>query len=210
LDEDLAARIPSLHVVVQNAPPDADPHLTIDGVAIPAAAVSAPIKLDPGHHVVAARDARAEVDVAERETKSVTLTLRAIAATTLQPSPGEPLPPPAGEPPRTMRTLAIAGFAVGGAALAAGAITGLMSIQKTSTVKAACNGNECPTSSASDLDSARSAATISTIAFVTGGVGLAVGVSALLIGDKPSTEPTTTAKVTPWIGPGSAGLSGTF
>jgi hypothetical protein len=109
-----------------------------------------------------------------------------------------------------MRTVAIAGFTVGGVALAAGAITGLMSIQKTSTVKTACNGNECPASSASDLDSARSTAAISTIAFVTGGVGLAVGVSALLIGDKPSSEPATTAKVSPWIGLGSAGVRGTF
>jgi hypothetical protein len=86
-----------------------------------------------------------------------------------------------------------------------------MSMQKTSSVKTTCNGNECPPSSASDLDIARSTATVSTIAFVAGGVGIAVGVSALLIGDKRAAEPApTTARVTPWIGFGSAGVSGTF
>jgi hypothetical protein len=79
LDGELAARIPSIHVVLVNAAND--PRLKIDGVAIPIEAAAAPIKVDPGRHVVEAGPgigaARVELTIAEREDKPVTLTLPA-------------------------------------------------------------------------------------------------------------------------------------
>jgi hypothetical protein len=229
LDGELAARIPSLRVVLVNG--SRDPRVRIDGVAIPADAAAAAIKVNPGRHVVeaggvtGAGSARAEVTVAEREDKPVTLTLPAPASEASDPRP----PATDAAPPRsqshTARTIGIVGFGAGGVGLIVGSITGLLSIQKTNALKGGCDGNQCPPTSGGDLDAARSMATVSTLAFVVAGVGVGVGVGALLIGDKsggdksggPDESGKQTARgtsdslrVTPWIGLGTAGLRGTF
>jgi hypothetical protein len=50
---------------------------------------------------------------------------------------------------------------------------------------------------------------VSTIAFIAAGVGAAAGIVGLAIHPHEEGAPTaTTAWVTPWIGPGGAGLSG--
>ena len=211
LDGELASRIPSIRLVLENA--TGDPHVRVDGIAIPAAAASAPIKLDPGRHVVEAGEgaggARAEVTLAEREDRPVTLTLHPVA-----PEPAASAPPPAEPAPprprsRPARAIAIAGFGAGGAGLVAGSIAGFISIQKTSALKGTCDGNRCPPAAAGDLDTAHSTATVATLAFVAAGVGVAVGVGALLVGDPPA-DTVGRARVVPWIGPGMAGLHGTF
>jgi hypothetical protein len=215
LDDDLAGRIPTLRLVLSNAPPD--PHVTVDGVAIPAEAASAPIRVDPGHHVVTAGKggaAHAELDLAERELRTISLALPAEEA----PPPVAAAEPASGsephDPPRVARAIAITGFGVGAAGLAVGAVAGLMSIQKTNALKATCGpSNTCDPSTAGDLDAARSTATISTVAFVAGGVGLVVGLGAVVLGGRrPPEAPRTSAgvSVTPWIGPGTAGLRGSF
>jgi hypothetical protein len=216
LDGELAARIPSLHVVLVNAA--REPRVRIDGAAIPADALSAPIKVNPGRHVVEAgagsASARAEVAVAEREDKPVTLTLPSVPAE--KETADEAAPPVAAPPPsHTARTIGVVGFGVGGAGLVVGAVTGLLSLQKTNALKSACDGNQCPTSSGSDLDTARSMATVSTLSFVVAGIGVGVGGGALLIGDKHGGESSPAnahakPEVTPWIGLGAAGLRGTF
>jgi hypothetical protein len=72
------------------------------------------------------------------------------------------------------------GFVVGGigvAGLAVGAITGLIALGKNNDSKQACpNDGACASSDAVDAaDSARQFGTISTIAFIAGGVGAALG-----------------------------------
>ena len=220
LDDDLAGRIPTLRVSLSNR--TADPHLTVDGVEIPADAASSPIRLDPGHHVITAGEkgaARAEVDLAERDAKTISLALPAeSAATPPVEASVNPEPPAATRPeephPHTARTIALASFGVSAVGLAVGAVTGIMSIQKTNQLKSACDGNTCPSSSAGDLDSAHSTATISTAAFIVAGVGVGVGIGALLLGDRHSPDttpaPQTGMRVTPWLGLGSAGVRGSF
>jgi hypothetical protein len=216
LDDDLAGRIPSLHVSLSNRPED--PHLTVDGVEIPAEAASAPIRLDPGHHVITAGakgTARAEVDLAERDTKTVSLALPAEPAESkAAPAANADSESATHESSHTAGTIALASFGVGAVGLAVGAVTGIMSIQKTNQLKSACAGNTCPSSSAGDLDAAHSTATISTAAFIVAGAGVAVGVGALLFGNRHSPDataaPQTGLRVTPWVGLGSAGLRGSF
>jgi hypothetical protein len=209
MDGDLAARIPSLRLIVENAPPE--PHVRVDGVEIPADALTVPMKVDPGHHVVEGGSgaARAEVTLAEGENRSVTLTLPPlpVASASVASFATEPEAQKPGS--HGSSVLAIAGFTTAGAGLAVGSLSGLFSMQKTSALKGVCDGDQCPASSASDLHAAHTLATVSTAAFVVGGVGLGVGVVALVFGSK-SPEATARAQVTPWVGLGSAGVRGSF
>ena len=82
------------------------------------------------------------------------------------------------------------GFVIGGigiAGLAAGAVTGLIAIGKNNDSKKACpDSGVCTSKDAVDAaDSAKTFGTVSTIAFIAGGIGLAVG--ATLVLTAPST-----------------------
>ena len=127
-----------------------------------------------------------------------------------------PPPPPTGgntEPPKpeapssdshpgsTQKTIGWVGIGVGGVALAIGAFYGIK------TFSSPCaNGKKCPTADQTD---ANRSGTISNIAFVLAGIGVIGG--GVLILTAPS-APQTQAKivVSPQIGAGWAGLTGTF
>jgi hypothetical protein len=116
--------------------------------------------------------------------------------------------------------LPLVAFGVGGVGLIAGGITGAMASSDHSTLQNECKiqGNICPPSAKSDLDSYHTMAGISTIGFIVGGVGVAAGVVLLLIAPKAeapvnvNAEPPKTSGVkwSPYVGPGSAGVAGTF
>ncbi len=206
LDDDLVKRIPTLHIDLRNATQPAA--VSLDGVVLPAEAASAPLKVDPGNHVVLAGEgsarARAEVSIAERETKTVTLTL---SPSTDASNVTEPSAPAASG---HSHALLFTGIAVAGAGVAVGTITGVMSLSKTSAIKQSCAGNVCPATSSDSLASAHTTATVSTIAFAVAGAGALVAIGSLLFA--PSDPPAASAglHVAPWIGVGSAGLHGSF
>lgn len=215
LSDDLESRIPAVQISLKNVPEGAAPTVTVDGATLPAAALDLPRKLNPGHHVITAHagtsDGRVEVDVRERETKPVAVELAppAVAAA----------PAPAVEPPsdKKSHTLTYVAFGVGAAGLVVGSITGLMSISKTGGLKDQCPSNQCPGSTydsqsfQDDKSSAQTTGTISTVAFIVGGAGVAVGVVSLFLGGKASaTTGKLTPTVSPWVGAGSAGLRGSF
>jgi hypothetical protein len=194
LNTELAARMPSVTVVLQNADPAQTPQITFDGEPVPAAAAQAPRKLNPGRHTIVVRvgtiEKHEEVSIAERETKTVTFDLKPPAA----PPPGD-----TGEPPPTAeggggggnalpKVLLFGGFGLAAVGVGIGSVTGLMSISKVNDVKKSCNGDICPPGSEPEIDSAKSLGTISTIAFIAGGVGVAAGDAGLLMGNGTSTE----------------------
>jgi hypothetical protein len=234
LDVSLAQRVPSVVIAVEGVPAGAAT-VRVDGEQIAAAAIGLPRKLNPGHHVVSARTADAEgsqeIDIAEKETKEVRLTLAATsppaataesaavpAATLLE---REPLTTPRSHSP-TLITWIAAG--VGGAGLLAGGITGLVSMSKTSSLSKECPMKQCMTSSAkSDFNSAQTLATVSNVGFIVGGVGAAFAVGSLVIGRSApagaaaASSPTQESpgghqglRVTPWVGLAEAGLRGSF
>jgi hypothetical protein len=51
---------------------------------------------------------------------------------------------------------------------------------------------------------------VSTVGFIVAGVGAAVGVVGLFVHPSSSPAPQQTGSISPWIGPGMAGASGTF
>lgn len=234
LAADLEPRIPTLQITVKHVPPGSTPAVEVDGVAIPAAAVGFPRKVNPGHHVIVATageaHAQAEADVVERESKGVLLDLPEIAATPTGPTPVEgPKPQPGHDeaPKKKFPVLAVVGFGVGIAGVAVGSVTGLMSISKTSSLKDQCPNDQCPASVydsdqfQSDKSTASTLGTISTISFIVGGVGIAVGVVGLVLPRGQASAHATTGSaertkpfLSPWISPapggGAGGLVGSF
>src|SRR5205823_5826961 len=69
--------------------------------------------------------------------------------------------------------LAFAGFGLGVLGLATGGVAGLLAIsKKTDTTERYCDGSSCPPAADHGLSSARTFATVSTIGFIAGAVGL--------------------------------------
>jgi hypothetical protein len=217
LDASLESRVPAVTVTVSGAAADTPLSLSVDGVAVPAAVIGLPRRLNPGHHVMVAStrtsEGREEVDVVEGEKKDVKIILapvatRPAAPTTPEVALAEP-PPPAPEAHRSYVLPAIS-FSVGGAGLVVGAVTGLLMLSKQSDLSTTCPNHVCGPSRYGDLDSANALATTSTVAFVVGGVGVVVGVVALLVGKPSATTAPARAAVQPWIGAGTAGVRGSF
>jgi hypothetical protein len=217
LSDDLEGRIPSIRVVVKG---EGTPIVTIDDIPLPAALVGLPRKINPGKHKVHVKvgDTERELvaEVFERELRDVPVDMN---ATTTTPPPPPPVDEPHRGPTRVLPlVLTIGGFGLAGVGVLIGSITGMMSISQTDTLKLACGGGRCPASRQGEIDSANSLATVSTISFVAGGVGVAVGVTGLvMLLTKPA--PTTTGAqnrplqqgwVRPWVGAGMGGIEGAF
>jgi hypothetical protein len=106
-----------------------------------------------------------------------------------------------------MRTLLWGSVALAGVGVVVGSVAGIVSLSQTSTARGACQGNRCPTSDQGQIDSAYTSANIANVAFVVAGVGAAGAVIAFLVGDRPSHAE---ARLAPWVGPGAAGVRGSF
>lgn len=238
LNDELGGRIPSLTVDVKNVPDGKTPEVTIDGANVPAEALGSPRKLDPGHHVVEAKAGTAsgkeEVDLAEKDTKSVTVELPAQSAAPADATATTGDTPPTDATPSETHHgtpwLMWGGFGLAGAGVIAGGVTGFLAMSKANSVKGSSScqngGSICNPSEDGDISSAKSMATISTISFVVAGVGAAAGLIGMFVGggsdapasdtkpadapsDAPAAEPAA-LRVVPWIGLASAGVNGTF
>lgn len=209
LADDLEGRVPSIKVVVKG---EGTPSVSIDDVALSAALVGLPRKINPGKHKVHVKlgDVERELvaEVFERELREVPVDMAASAGPV---APPPVVDEPHGGAPRTLPlVLTIGGFGLAGVGALVGGITGMMSISQTDTLKKECGGTKCPASRQGEIDSANALATVSTITFVVAGVGAAVGVTGLvMLLTKPSPAQTG-ARIRPWIGAGMAGLEGSF
>jgi hypothetical protein len=203
--------------------------VTRDGVALDAAVLGTAIPIDPGTHVVAAsaagkRSWSTEVSVgAAADRLSVSVPVLADEPAPAPPPPAviaqevaasQPAAPAAvsgsddAQSTRaTRRILAIAAAGVGVAGLAAGSVFGLMAASSWQDAKADCHPYPyCGDNGVRLAKDAASNGTVSTIAFVIGGVGVAA--SAVLWFTAPkSTEEHPTAF---YVGPGSIHVHGRF
>jgi hypothetical protein len=212
LDASLEPRVPTLTVAVTGAKEGAAVSLSVDGVAVPAAVIGLPRRLNGGHHVLVAttstQEGRAEIDIAEGEKKDVSITLATVAKPTV-PTTDTPEPLPTPEAHRSF-VVPITLFAIGGASLVVGAITGAMELSQASSLQTGCANKVCPPSQYGALDSANTLATVSTIMFAVSGAFVIGGVISIFVGKPSAPTPTQTAHVEPWLGFGAAGLRGTF
>jgi hypothetical protein len=225
LAQSLVARIPSVEVKVSGPPENAAIRVVIDGTELPAAASTAPRKVDPGQHTVEVSapgfaTATEKVDVSEGENRVVELTLSpesgggAGAGGTQTPANDALVTGDSGtsDGGGGVPALAYVGFGLGVVGIAVGSVTGLMSLSKASSAEERCVDKRCPPEAQDDIDSSKSMALISNIGFGVGIVGIGVGVVALLSsgGKEEGPPPPAAARFTPVVGLGYVGVDGRF
>jgi hypothetical protein len=215
--------------------------VSIDDAAIPAETLAIARKVNPGHHVIVAkvegRERRVEIDLAEQESKEITLDVTPPApapAEVVAPAPAEvvaPAPaaapasaPVAASPPysppvtdhssRGPSPLVFAGLGLAAAGLAVGTVAGFITLSAKADATAGCVDHLCPPSTYSALDNASTLATVSTLGFVAFGVGGAVAITGIVLGRSPvaaaASGRSTATVARAYVGPGSVGLAGSF
>jgi hypothetical protein len=219
------------HLTVKIDPADAKPQVTVGGTSIPAALIGVERPTDPGTHEVLVSapgylPQKTSVTLAEGGSQELALKLEKDPnAAVATPAPATPPPvvvtppmstPPSDTGPKKNNTLAYVALGVGGAGLIVGGVTGFLALGKKSDLEG-CVDKKCPTSETDKLDSAKSLATVSTVGFAVGFVGVGAGIVLLLTGNGSSSAKATAPKlakqgvdVQPWFGGNSAGINGTF
>jgi len=222
--EQLEPRMPFISVVVQGAGNE-PVRVMRDGTEMPRALVGIPQPMNPGEHSFKAdapgmESSLQKVTIAEGSKETVLLTLRgkgggAVAAETNDGSPAEPVDASSSSSSTPwMKIGGYTGVGLGVAGLAVGTIFVVMASNTHSASSerfAACNPgcSGAQQSEIGDLDAqANSEVTIGVIGLSAGAVLAATGVTLLVLGDGDD-EPTQ-ARIRPWLGFGSVGLSGRF
>jgi hypothetical protein len=214
----LAAKLPSVHLIIPSEVLDtAGVEVHVDGDPVDRYFCRDGIlAMKPGEHlfeVTTPRRRWAERAFVQPGT-TLTLTVRLDEEAT---SPGTPPAPPVAastmvaegrDPGTTQRSLALVIGGVGAAALATGAIFGVIALDRRSSIEIACGGNpgDCaatPGSLDQEQSSAKTAATISTVAFVAGGTAIGGAVALYFTAPKGPTM-----RLAPTVG--GASLSGAW
>ncbi|HET7540671.1 MAG TPA: hypothetical protein VFK05_12390 [Polyangiaceae bacterium] len=217
---ELAALRPRLSWVTISVAGGNDAQVSVDGVAVPPAAVGVARAINPGAHEFAASakgylSNRQTVSLAEGEEKSVALELQ--VDPNQQATPTEVSPKPAqaaAEPPARQhnRTPAYVAFGVAGAGLVVGGVTGILALNKRSKLEH-CNTPEfpdvCPPEYSDTLDAYHTLGIASGAGFIVGAAGIITGVSLWLL-DNKSAAPARGLVVRPYVGLGSVGAVGRF
>ncbi len=217
-------KIAKLKIAVA-APPDAQLHVKVDGEHMPNANLNTNRPIDPGEHTVEASapgylTATTKVRLTEGGNDSVALTLEPdpnapkktdpapivpVTAPPPNPQPDRPPPPPPQEEPS--RVPAYAALGVGVVGVGIGTVFGVMASSKKGDLEDRCPNKICTTDPADDIDSGKTLGTVSTVGFIVGGVGLIAGAYLFLTAGPKRTA---TTKVSPFVGLGSAGVTGRF
>ncbi|MEP7122703.1 MAG: tetratricopeptide repeat protein [Byssovorax sp.] len=214
-------------ITLQSSSPPAGLRVVLDDQPMDLTALNTPLPIDPGKHWIAASapgrvDWSTTLDVpSEQASLPVQIPTLVAAPVAALPAPAVPTPAPL-VPPATPavevapparsdnRFVAYVGFGVGAAGVLVGAITGGITLARASTIRAACHDNFCGVGQTEALGGATTMANVSNVSFLLGGLGVGVGVVALIL--TPSREPARrpVATVTPIVGPGAVGLRGSF
>ncbi|MGH7283165.1 MAG: hypothetical protein ACRELY_16690 [Polyangiaceae bacterium] len=215
-----------LHVSV---PGDAKATVLMDGNSYPDAELDGDRPVDPGTHSLAATadgmiKAETTVTLGDGDSKSSELKL------TPDPNAPKPVPippsiannndnnqdhqpeKPKAPPESPSHVPAYIALGIGAVGIGVGSVTGILALSKKSSLDGACNPSKvCPSTSQSDLDSAKTMGTISTIGFIAGGVFVVAGVVLFLTeGSSSSSVQVGNVRVTPDLGAGYVGAHGSF
>ncbi len=206
---DIAKRLP--HLTVRLAPEaPANSTLSLDGRPLAASSLGVASPVNAGAH-------RIVVSALGREDAVTNVRTDEGAAQVVEVAPGAqvvrsshgPAESNDGSSPDAGSSHLLA-FGVGGAGvvgLLVGIGAGLAASSKHDTLVGECQGNACHPTAQRDLDDFRSLKTVSTVAYVVGALGVAVG--GVLWLTAPRAAPDRPAARL-WLGPASAGLAGSF
>ena len=215
--EEQRPKIATIRVHITGVPPGRAPTVTVDGAAVPIAALNQPRAVDPGRHDLIAKvgkgaESRSSFDLDAGESKDVTLPVQA-------PPPEEEPPPypqvPA-RPPHRSNGLQTAGLVVAGVGVGVGLIAGGVALSKKGELNDNCLNKQCGTEEHDALDSAKTAGNVSTAFFILGGVGALVAIYATLSPPKapsaaaPATPAQKSAFILPDFSPAGVGFHGAF
>ena len=222
--DDLATKIPALNIKLSETTEGVAVVTSVDGAVVAPDARKA-YHVNPGAHTIIAKlsdgtEKTEKVNIAEGETKEVAFSFKKEIREDKPREEASGSTDDAKPQSRFLRPLPIAGFALAGVGLIAGSVTGAIAISKASSAKQEClAGGLCPPVTHDGIRSGRKMATVSNISFAVAGVGAAVAIVGILLptsGGKHADEAAPTARgkllptVTPFVGVGSAGLTGTF
>jgi hypothetical protein len=209
----------------------------MDGIQVPQALLGVPRPIDPGAHKFQAfadgmQSAASTLEVGEGRNETVVLTLQPMPSGTAPapmpamqgdaPPPGGPGPTPPEQDSGGANGLRIGGYValgVGVVGLGLGTLFALQAKSKVDDANDICggSGDECritnpsQESQVSSLDDdARSATTLSIVSFVVGGLGAATGITLLVLSSGRESDGQAALSVAPYVGPGSAGVTGRF
>ena len=210
--EQVERDVPSIVIAARDADADvADAQVYLDGKLVSKRLDGNALELDPGPHelrlVRGKREQHQSVVIRQGEKN------RLVRIEFKNPAPGKkpPRKPPPKKPQEPARgfdmpVLSWIGFSMGAAALAVGAVTGIVALVKGDELEAVCEGGICHPAEKRDLEAGLAVAHVSTISFAVAGVGVAVGIVGLLVmgdDDEAENKPKTGAMLS--IGPGSIG-----
>ncbi len=204
----VAAKLPRARLVA----PARVTALRIDGQRYDAVLDGSPVVVPPGTHELV-------IEMADGQKKSASATFPAEGGVTIDvrfgddasrgSSPGAATgdAPKAGEEGGDGDTARTVGFVLGGVgivALGIGTYFGIATFTKKGDASKGCSPAGCTPDGKRDGDSAHTNATLSTVFFVTGALATAAGVYLVI------TAPKSPARAAIVLGPGAAGVQGTF
>ena len=201
----LEPRLSKLSVVLAGAVAGAE--VTRDGVVLGGASMGVPLPVNPGAHTLVVKakgheDATETVSLAEGEVKRIALKLGAARKEEEAPvAAGVAVAPET----RGLSPYVFLGFGTALVGVGVGTVAGILAFGKASTAKAGCPNNACTPSAEDAVASGRTLGTLSTIGFIVGGAGAALGVYGLLV-----TKPRASTSLAVSVGPMGGGVRGTF
>jgi hypothetical protein len=226
----LSPRIPYVTIRVMG-PGAAVAQVSVDGIAVPSAALGVRRAIDPGQHRIQAEapghaPAVATLTIAEGKTETVTVEPKPLAAGAPAPKPlasdHQPAEPsPAGQEGGARRTAGLVVGGIGAAGLAVGGILGIVTLVKSNGANAssACTGPATLAnvdSCNSQRDAARGLQTGGIAVAVAGGVALGVGAVLFATAPRSADRPATlggapqSPSVALIVNAGGAWVSGRF
>ena len=197
----LKPRIPTVTVTLAQGSEGA--RVTRDDLELRVGSFGVPLPVDPGPHVFVVRadglpDARQEVTFREGQQASLVLSAG-------RPTTAPPKPPAGGAGPS--RTMTVAAFAIGGAGLVTGIVTGLLFADAASTYHDHCDATGCDAEGLSAASRGKTLNVVSPIAFGVGALGVGVGTYLLLTSKRPAPrQGGLHVGVNPLVSPQVAGL----
>jgi hypothetical protein len=211
--EALQASIPRLVIQVPGAP-SASLSVTIDMTNVPAGLASAGTQLDPGQHQVtvgfAGQYQTQQTYLTQGESRTLVFRFQTEPAK-------KPIEPDLTHGSSSTSGMATAGWvtlAVGGGALALSGVTALWAVSKHRNLddKGAWDVNHCQSApSVGDCEDYSRLRAVSTVSFYTGAVGVATGVTLLLLAPKKQPQKRTVGvPIKAVIGAGYAAVLGGF